>query len=78
MQNPEMDNPCDTCEKTLTAGRFSLMKVRKFCFECPFGYVPSRFQTVQTLNGIRSCRRTPVAVEIASHSDAAQLLTAEV
>ena len=64
-----MESPCDSCDKTLMAGRLSLITVRKYCFECPHGYVPSRFSTLTVAGDIRSCRRILASVATPAHSE---------
>ena len=68
-QNPSMESPCDSCAKTLLAGRLSLITVRKYCFECPHGYVPSRFSTLTVAGDIRSCRRILASVATPANSE---------
>ncbi len=68
-QNPSMESPCDSCDKTLMAGRLSLITVRKYCFECPHGYVPSRFSTLTVAGDIRSCRRILASVATPVNSE---------
>ena len=68
-QNPSMESPCDSCDKTLMAGRLSLITVRKYCFECPHGYVPSRFNTLTVTGDIRSCRRILASVATPANSE---------